>query len=157
MDDMAALTPLQLRAKARKLHNKHKLGLIVVDYLQLMHATGLDGRVQEISHISRNLKQLAKELKLPVIVMSQLNRNAEAREGNKPRMSDLRESGAIEQDADVVMLLYREDYYADKTKEGWQPTHIAEINVAKNRNGPTGTKRLWFNDRYTRFEDLESE
>jgi replicative DNA helicase len=154
IDDTAALTPLELRAKARRLKTRHDIKCIMVDYLQLMHMGGrVESRQQEITTISRYLKGLARELNIPVVVLSQLNRAAEGREGHRPRMSDLRESGSIEQDADVVMLLHREDYYKHGD-EGYEPDNIAELIIAKQRNGPTGNVKLIFRERITRFENM---
>ena len=155
VDDSASLTPLELRAKARRLKLKHDIQLVVVDYLQLMYCPGAESRQQEVSTISRHIKALARELNVPVIVLSQLNRSPEGREGHRPRMSDLRESGAIEQDADVVMLLHREDYY--HTEPGYERTNCAEVIVAKQRNGPTGTIELIWNPYWTRFLDKSRE
>ena len=156
VDDTASLTPLEFRAKARRLKSRFDIRCIVVDYLQLMHlgSSRVESRQQEITTISRHLKSLARELNIPVVVLSQLNRSAEGREDNRPRMSDLRESGSIEQDADVVMLLHREDYY-NRQKQGkdFQPTNTAELIIAKQRNGPTGAVGLIFLDKYTRFEN----
>lgn len=154
IDDTAALTPLELRAKARRLRSRHDIKCIMVDYLQLMHMGGrVESRQQEITTISRYLKGLARELNIPVVVLSQLNRAAEGREGHRPRMSDLRESGSIEQDADVVMLLHREDYYR-RNDEGYEPDNVAELIIAKQRNGPTGTVKMIFRERITRFENM---
>jgi replicative DNA helicase len=153
IDDTPAISVLELRAKARRLVRDHtkKIGLIVVDYLQLMRGMGgANNREQEISEISRSLKALAKELGLPVIALSQLNRKVEDRTGRKPQMSDLRESGAIEQDADVIMFIYREELY-DKNNEDVKGK--AEVIVEKQRNGPTGTITLAFLSEYTRFEN----
>lgn len=152
IDETPALTPTELRARARRLHRKcGGLGLIVVDYLQLMAlARQPENRTQELSEISRSIKALAKELKVPVIALSQLNRGVEQRSDKRPLMSDLRESGAIEQDADLVVLLYRDDYYnSDSQEQG-----VAELIIAKHRNGPTGTIKVRFEDRITRFSDL---
>ncbi|MBU4140676.1 MAG: replicative DNA helicase [Candidatus Omnitrophica bacterium] len=151
IDDSAGLTALELRAKARRLKSRHNIELIIVDYLQLMTgSTNIENRQQEISEISRSLKALAKELKLPLIAISQLSRAPEKRETFRPRLSDLRESGAIEQDADVVMLLFREEYYNPKeTNKG-----ITEVIVAKQRNGPVGSQNLMFLSEYTKFENL---
>jgi replicative DNA helicase len=154
IDDTPALTVLELRAKARRLSrdpNSH-LKMIMVDYLQLMRSSeGKDSREQEISEISRSLKALAKELNVPVIALSQLNRQVESRSPPKPRLSDLRESGAIEQDADVIAFIYREEAYDEDTdRKG-----IAEIIVAKQRNGPIGSVDLAFLREYTRFENRE--
>jgi replicative DNA helicase len=154
IDDTSALTPLELSAKARRLKRTHSIRCIVVDYLQLMHmGGGVESRQQEISTISRYLKGIARELEVPVIVLSQLNRSPEGREDHRPRMSDLRESGSIEQDADVVMLLHREDYY-HRGEEGYEDDHTAEVILAKQRNGPTGTVKLAFREKVTRFENL---
>jgi replicative DNA helicase len=151
INDTPGLTPLQLRAIARRLKATHDVGLVIVDYLQLMNA-GLrrsDNRQQEISEISRGLKGLARELRVPVIVCSQLNREVEQRPGRRPQLSDLRESGAIEQDADVVMLLARPEFYDPNDHPG-----IAFVILAKQRNGPTGEVNLAFLKEYTRFEPL---
>ena len=154
VDDTPGLTPLMIRAKCRRLKAQHNIQCVLIDYLQLM---GLGGRVesrqQEISTISRYLKALARELDVPVVVLSQLNRSPTGREGHRPLMSDLRESGSIEQDADVVMLLHREDYY-HKGKEDYSETNTADIIVAKQRNGPTDTVKLLFSSEFTRFENL---
>jgi len=153
IDDASTLTPLELRARARRLKSKHNIQCIFVDYLQLMHlGSGRESRQQEITVISRYLKSLARELDLPVVVLSQLNRSPEGREGHKPRMSDLRESGSIEQDADVVMLLHRDDYYK-RDEADFEPTNTAELIIAKQRNGPTGTVKLTFMEKTTRFEN----
>ena len=154
IDDTSVLTPLELRAKARRLKSKHDIRCILVDYLQLMHlGSGRnESRQQEITAISRYLKALARELNIPVIVLSQLNRSPEGREGHRPRMSDLRESGSIEQDADVIMLLHREDYYR-RNEENYEPNNTAELIIAKQRNGPTGTVKLTFREKITRFEN----
>jgi replicative DNA helicase len=154
IDDTPAITVLELRAKARRLSRdpQAKLGLIVVDYLQLMRSSeGKDSREQEISEISRSLKALAKELHVPVIALSQLNRQVENRTPPVPRLSDLRESGAIEQDADVIMFIYRDEAYnEDSERKG-----IADIIIAKQRNGPVGKIELAFLREYTRFENRE--
>jgi len=158
IDDTSTLTPLELRAKSRRLRSQHDIGCIIVDYLQLMHVgTGrVESRQQEITIISRYLKALARELNIPVVVLSQLNRAPEGREGHRPRMSDLRESGSIEQDADVVILLHREDYY-HRGKEDYQPDNKAQLIIAKQRNGPTGNVELTFMEKYTRFETRSYE
>ena len=140
-----------MRAKARRLKAQYDIQLIVVDYLQLMEASRGENRQQEISVISRGMKSLARELSIPVIVVSQLNRSVESREGHKPRMSDLRESGSIEQDADVIMLLHREDYYDPEKKDG-----TAELIIAKQRNGPIGVVKMVFLSQFMRFENLAS-
>jgi len=155
VDDTPAMTPLELRAKARRLKARHGIVAAVIDYLQLMHVPGAESRQQEVATISRHLKALARELRIPVVVMSQLNRAPEGREGHRPRMSDLRESGAIEQDADVVALLHREDYY--HSEPDYERTNLAELIVAKQRNGPTGTVELVWNASWTRFLDLSPD
>jgi replicative DNA helicase len=153
IDDTSTLTPLELRAKSRRLKSQHDIRCIIVDYLQLMHLGGrVESRQQEITTISRYIKALARELNIPVVVLSQLNRSPEGREGHRPRMSDLRESGSIEQDADVVMLLHREDYY-HRGERDYEPDNKANLIIAKQRNGPTGTVELVFRERITRFEN----
>jgi replicative DNA helicase len=149
IDDTPALSVLELRARARRLKKEHGLELLVVDYLQLMRgrASNLDRREQEISEISRSLKALAKELNVPIIAISQLNRMVEQREDKRPRLADLRESGAIEQDADVIIFIYRDAVYNKDTKE----PNTAEIIIGKQRNGPVGDVRLTFLDKYTTF------
>ncbi|MFM2007517.1 MAG: hypothetical protein RLZZ09_3172 [Pseudomonadota bacterium] len=152
IDDTPAMTPTEVRARCRRLarENDGKLGLVVLDYLQLMQSPGSESRVNEISDISRSLKALAKELNVPVIALSQLNRSLEQRPNKRPIMSDLRESGAIEQDADVIVFIYRDEVYnKDTTDKG-----TAEIIIAKQRNGPIGTTRLTFLGQYTRFENF---
>jgi replicative DNA helicase len=152
IDDTASIGVLEMRAKARRLKAEHDLNLIVVDYLQLMQGKGrFENRVLELGSISRGLKALAKELNVPVVALSQLSRAPENRPGKRPQLSDLRESGALEQDADVVIMIYREDMY-DPTEEN---QGIAELIVAKQRNGPTGSVKLAFLKQYTRFENLE--
>ncbi len=154
IDDGSVLTPFDLRSRARRYHHQYKTKLIVIDYLQLMSSgKTAENRQQEITLISRHLKALARELNVPVIVLSQLNRGPEAREDHRPRMSDLRESGSIEQDADLVLLLYRADYY-HKDEPEYIPTNITDVIVGKQRNGPTGTVPLLFRDKLTRFENL---
>ncbi|MCC6315298.1 MAG: replicative DNA helicase [Thermomicrobiales bacterium] len=151
IDDQAGANIMDVRSKARRLQAEHGLDLVVIDYLQLMSARRSENRVQEISEISRGLKGLARELNVPVIALSQLSRAVESRSDHRPMLSDLRESGSIEQDADIVMFIYREDKYEeDSDKKG-----IAEIIVAKHRNGPVGTINLRFFDRTARFADLE--
>jgi replicative DNA helicase len=154
IDDSGALTPMEVRARARRLKREHGLGLIVVDYLQLMQVPGtVENRATEISEISRSLKALAKELDVPVIALSQLNRSVEQRQDKRPVMSDLRESGAIEQDADLIMFIYREEVYErDTPRKG-----IADIIIAKQRNGPVGEFRLTFLGQFTKFENLIAE
>ncbi len=154
IDDAAAQTVIELRAKARRLKHdaQANLGLIIVDYLQLMKGVGEDNREQEISAISRSLKALAKELSVPIIALSQLNRQVELRSDKRPGMADLRESGALEQDADVIVFLYRDEQYnADTPEPG-----VAEIIIAKQRNGPTGTARLMFDKAFARFRNFTS-
>ncbi len=152
IDDTPALSPDELRSKARRFKREHDLGLVVVDYLQLMQVAGSssDNRTNEISEISRGLKALAKELNVPVIALSQLNRGLESRTDKRPQMSDLRDSGAIEQDADVIMFIYRDEYY----KKDSEDKGLAEIIIAKQRNGPTGVTKLRFFGEYTRFDNL---
>jgi replicative DNA helicase len=150
IDDTPALTPLELRTRARRLKREHGLGLIVVDYLQLMQAPeSSENRATEISGITRSLKGLAKELSVPVVALSQLNRSLEQRPNKRPVMSDLRESGAIEQDADVIFFIYRDEVY----NEDSQDKGTAEIIIGKQRNGPTGKVKLTFLGEYTRFEN----
>ena len=150
IDDTPGLSPTEIRARARRLQREHGLGLIVVDYLQLMQVPGSkENRATEISEISRNLKALAKELALPIIALSQLNRSVEQRTDKRPVMSDLRESGAIEQDADLIIFIYREEVYNKETpRKG-----IADVTIAKQRNGPIGDFPLTFVGRYTKFEN----
>ena len=153
IDDTPALTILELRAKARRLKGEHGLGLLIVDYLQLMRGrTMIENRQQEISEISRSLKALAKELNIPVIAVSQLSRRSESREDKRPQMSDLRESGAIEQDADLILFIYRDEVYnrsEDNPNRG-----KAEVIIGKQRNGPTGKVDMTFLDKFTAFKDL---
>ncbi|MBK7356874.1 replicative DNA helicase [Propionivibrio sp.] len=154
IDETAALNPIDLRARARRLHRQcGKLGLIIIDYLQLMSVSGQgENRATEISEISRSLKSLAKELNVPVIALSQLNRSLEQRPNKRPVMSDLRESGAIEQDADVILFIYRDEVYNQDTPDKGS----AEIIIGKQRNGPIGMVRLTFVGEYTRFENFAS-
>jgi replicative DNA helicase len=180
IDDTPALSIVALRARARRLKRRHDIGLIVVDYLQLLQGSGraTDNRVNEISEISRGLKTLAKELNVPVLALSQLSRAVEQREDKRPMLSDLRESGSIEQDADIVMFVYREDYYVG-SREPKRPvegddakTHdahaqwaadmervygLAELIIGKQRHGSTGKVRLRFEPRITKFSDLAQE
>ncbi len=153
IDDTPAMSPSEMRARSRRLAKEHgQLGLIVVDYLQLMQVPGYkgDNRTAEISEISRSLKSLAKELEVPVVALSQLNRSLEQRHDKRPVMSDLRESGAIEQDADLICFIYRDEVYNDESPD----KGVAEIIIAKQRNGPIGKVRVAFLGKYTRFEDL---
>ena len=170
IDDAPALTVSALRTRARRLKRQHNLSLIIVDYLQLMRpsaGTRPENRVQEISEITRSLKAIAKELAVPVLALSQLSRAVEQREDKRPLLSDLRESGAIEQDADVVMFIYREEYYLERLQPeagsekhtAWQEKmdrvhNIAEIIIAKQRHGPVGTVKLFFDPTFTKFSDL---
>ena len=160
IDDSAQLRVVEMRSKARRLHYEHGIDLIIVDYLQLMQGDGRgENRVQEISYISRSLKALAREFNVPVMAVSQLSRAVEWRASHRPQLSDLRESGSIEQDADVVMFIYRDDYYL--TRQEWEIQHpdkdypegIADIIIAKHRNGPTGEIKLHFIPRSAKFED----
>jgi replicative DNA helicase len=151
IDDTPGISIMEVRSKARRLFAERGLDLIIVDYLQLLSGRRTENRVQEISEISRSLKGLARELNIPVLALSQLSRAVESRTDHRPMLSDLRESGSIEQDADIVMFIYREEFYDKETeKKG-----IAEIIIAKHRNGPTGTVHLRFFDRTARFADLE--
>lgn len=153
IDDTPGISIMEIRAKCRKLKLEKNIGLIVIDYLQLIQGTGKKGasREQEISEISRSLKILAKELDVPVIALSQLSRAAEQRQDHRPMLSDLRESGAIEQDADIVMFLYRDDYYNQDTEK----KNIAEVIIAKHRAGSTGTVELLWLGNYTKFANIE--
>jgi replicative DNA helicase len=153
IDDTAALTALELRAKTRRLRAEHDLGMVIIDYLQLMKGRAkVESRQQEISEISRSLKALAKEINIPVIAVSQLSRKTEERTGNRPQLSDLRESGAIEQDADLILFIYRDEVYnrdPDNPNRG-----KAEVIIGKQRNGPIGKIDLAFLDKFTTFKDL---
>jgi len=163
IDDTSGLSILELRAKARRIKAQHDIKLIVIDYLQLLRSTsrrGQENRQIEISEISSGIKNLAKELNIPIIVVAQLNRNPENRTGDskgRPRLSDLRESGTIEQDADVVALLVREEYYADTEEERESTEGKADLIIAKQRNGPVGDIKLTFLKQFTRFEDAADE
>lgn len=151
IDDTGSLSPLELRARARRMAARYKIGLIVVDYIQLMQVPNTkENRTNEVSEISRSLKALARELAIPIVAISQLNRNVEARDNRRPRMSDLRDSGGLEQDSDVILFVYRDDYYNKDSPDAG----TAEIIVAKHRNGPTGTVRLGFDGRFTRFFEI---
>lgn len=153
VDDSPGLTLLELRSKARRCKAQYQIGLIILDYIQLMEcgqSSSNENRQQEISEISRGLKSIARELDIPIIALSQLNRSVDARDDHHPRMSDLRESGALEQDADLILFLYRDEYYnPNSNKKG-----IAEVVIAKNRNGPTGSVELFFYKQFTRFASL---
>jgi replicative DNA helicase len=154
IDETGAINSTDLRARARRLHRQFgKLGLIIIDYLQLMSSNRMgENRATEISEISRSIKALAKELQVPIIALSQLSRKVEERTDKRPLMSDLRESGAIEQDADIIMMMYREEYYKPDT----QDKGTAEAIIGKHRNGPVGTVRLTFLGEYTKFENFAS-
>jgi replicative DNA helicase len=154
VDETPGLSPTEIRARARRLKRERGLDLVVVDYLQLMQVPGnKENRATEISAITRSLKALAKELKIPVIALSQLNRGVEQRVEKKPVMSDLRESGSIEQDSDLILLIYREEFYEpNTTRKG-----IADIIIAKHRNGPTGEVQMTFLGQYTKFENYAPE
>lgn len=148
IEDTPGISISEMRSKCRKFKLEHNLGIIIIDYLQLMSGSGRsDSRQQEISDISRSLKSLARELSVPVVALSQLSRAVEKRDDKRPMLSDLRESGAIEQDADVVMFIYRDDYYNKDTEN----PNVAEIIIAKQRNGPIGTVNLVWMPEYTRF------
>jgi replicative DNA helicase len=153
--DASGINVIDLRARARRLCDRvGKLGVIVIDYVQIMpgiHSGSNSNRAQEIAEISRSLKTLALELDVPIILLSQLNREVESRTDKRPNISDLRESGALEQDADIILLLYRDDYY---NREDSKEKGLAEVNIAKNRSGSTGTIKLAFLNQYTRFENL---
>lgn len=153
IDDTPGIKINDLIAKARRLKQDHGLCLIMIDYLQLIVGNGKESRQQEVSDISRQLKGLARELEVPVIALSQLSRSLEKRDDKRPMMSDLRESGAIEQDADIIVFLYREGYY-DQSADKQQDTGIVEVNIAKHRNGPTGKIEVAFEKNYSRFSDL---
>ena len=156
IDDTPGITVMELRSKARRLKAEHGLDLIIIDYLQLMQGRSTrsgDNRQQEISEISRSLKALARELSVPVVALSQLSRSVESRQVKKPMLSDLRESGSLEQDADIVMFLYREDYYDQETEH----KNITDVIIAKHRNGPIDTVQLFFHKEYTRFRSVSNK
>ena len=159
VDDTPSLSIFELRTKARRLVREHGVKILVIDYLQLMNASGMNygSREQEVSMISRSLKGLAKELNIPVIALSQLNRGVESRqgEGKRPQLSDLRESGAIEQDADIVVFIHRPEYYKISEDDQGSTAGLAEIVIAKHRNGPTGIVRMKFENQYALFKDEE--
>jgi replicative DNA helicase len=155
IDDSSGVSPLEVRSRARRLKAQHGLDVIMIDYLQLMDLKQrVESRERAVSEISRSLKSLAKELNIPIIALAQLNRGVEGRTEKRPMLSDLRESGSIEQDADVIMLLYREDYY---DKENPEVHGNAEVIIGKQRNGPTGTVKLRWEAEYGRFRDAEQE
>jgi len=153
IDDSVSTNVMEIRTKARRLQAEHGLGLVVVDYLQLMEGRYSENRVQEISEISRSLKGLARELEIPVVALSQLSRAVEQRPDKIPQLSDLRESGSIEQDADVVMFIFREDYYKPDTDRKF----IADILIKKHRNGPVGQIELFFKPEQMKFKNLEKK
>lgn len=153
IDDTPGISVAEMRSKARRLKSEHGLDLIIVDYLQLMQGRNAESRQQEISEISRSLKALARELKVPLIALSQLSRSVESRQDKRPMLSDLRESGALEQDADIVSFLYREDYYDKETEN----QHITEVILAKHRNGPVGSVKLYFKNKFTLFLNLDTQ
>lgn len=161
IDDTPGITVMEVRSKARRIKVERGLALVVLDYLQLMQGRSRrreDNRQQEISEISRQMKSIARELKVPVIALSQLSRGVESRASKRPMLSDLRESGSLEQDADIVMFLYREDYYAEKAAQQGQaqpPTSAAEVIISKHRNGPVGSVKMSFNKELTRFEEID--
>jgi len=155
IDDTPSIGVLEMRAKCRRLAAEHGLHLVIIDYIQLMQGRGrFENRTLEVASISRSLKGLAKELRVPIVVLSQLSRAPEARSDRRPQLSDLRESGALEQDADVVIFIYREDMYADKSAPPTDAQGVAELIIGKQRNGPTGVVRLAFIREFTRFENL---
>ncbi len=155
IDDTPSIGVLEMRAKCRRLQAEHGLHMVIIDYVQLMQGRGrFENRSLELASISRNLKGLAKELRVPIVVLSQLSRASETRSDHRPQLSDLRESGALEQDADVVIFIYREDQYADKNAPPTETTGTAELIIAKQRNGPTGVVKLAFIREFTRFENL---
>jgi replicative DNA helicase len=155
IDDTPSIGVLEMRAKCRRLQAEHGLNMVIIDYVQLMQGRGrFENRSLELASISRSLKGLAKELRVPIVVLSQLSRASETRSDHRPQLSDLRESGALEQDADVVVFIYREDQYADKNAPPTEATGTAELIIAKQRNGPTGVVKLAFLREFTRFENL---
>jgi replicative DNA helicase len=155
IDDTPSIGVLEMRAKCRRLAAEHGLHMVIVDYVQLMQGRGrFENRTLELASISRSLKGLAKELRVPVVLLSQLSRAPESRSDHRPQLSDLRESGALEQDADVVAFIYREDMYGDKSQPPTGAEGVAELIIAKQRNGPTGVVKLAFIREFTRFENL---
>jgi replicative DNA helicase len=158
IDDSPGIGLLEMRAKARRLKLEHGLDMLVIDYIQLMQGRGrFENRQQELASISRSLKILAKELDVPILALSQLSRAPEARGDHRPQLSDLRESGALEQDADVVIFIFREDMYGADEERRPEAEGVAELIIGKQRNGPTGTVRVAFLKQYTRFENLQAE
>jgi replicative DNA helicase len=156
IDDSPNLTVLEARAKARRMKAEHNLQLVIIDYLQLMRGRAhLDNRQQEISEISRSLKALAKELSVPVVALSQLSRAVETRDQRRPQLSDLRESGALEQDSDLILFLYRPSMYRDDLPV--EKSNVAEVIVGKQRNGPTGSVEVVFLPQYARFENIADQ
>jgi len=158
IDDSSSMTILELRNKARRAAHDHDIGLIILDYLQLLQGSDryAGNRVQEVTEISRGLKQLARELEIPVVALAQLSRSVTGRDDPRPVLSDLRESGSIEQDADLVMFLHRPDYY-NQGKEGYEDTHITQLIIAKHRHGPVGTIELYFHPELLRFMSLDKD
>jgi replicative DNA helicase len=155
IDDSPSIGVLEMRAKCRRLAAEHNLDLVIIDYIQLMQGRGrFENRTLELASISRSMKGLAKELNVPIVVLSQLSRAPESRADHRPQLSDLRESGALEQDADVVIFIYREDLYADKNQPAAENEGVAELIIGKQRNGPTGVVKLAFIREFTRFENL---
>jgi replicative DNA helicase len=155
IDDSPSIGVLEMRAKCRRLASEHNLNLVIIDYIQLMQGRGrFENRTLELASISRSLKGLAKELRVPILVLSQLSRAPESRSDHRPQLSDLRESGALEQDADVVLFIYRDDVYADKNAPQVDAQGVAEVIIGKQRNGPTGVVKLAFIREFTRFENL---
>jgi replicative DNA helicase len=158
IDDSPGIGLLEMRAKARRLKLEHGLDMLIIDYLQLMQGRGrFENRQQELASISRSLKILAKELDIPILALSQLSRAPEARGDHRPQLSDLRESGALEQDADVVLFIFREEMYGTEEERRPEAEGVAELIIGKQRNGPTGTVRVAFLKQYTRFENLQAE
>jgi replicative DNA helicase len=154
IDDSPSIGVLEMRAKCRRLASEHGLHLVIIDYIQLMQGRGrFENRTLELASISRSMKGLAKELRVPIVVLSQLSRAPESRSDHRPQLSDLRESGALEQDADVVIFIYREDQYGDKSQPS-DAQGVAELIIGKQRNGPTGVVKLAFIREFTRFENL---
>jgi len=151
IDDTAGVSVMEMRSKCRRLKMEHGIDLIVIDYLQLMSGSNTESRQQEVSEISRSIKAIAKEMECPVIALSQLSRAVEQRADHRPMLSDLRESGSIEQDADVVMFLYRDEYYNKETED----KNVAECIIAKQRNGPTGTVKLAWLGQFSKFGRLD--